>query len=317
MSLRSDAAEIVFDHVTKRYAGLRRARRSTTCRITIPAGEICVLIGPSGGGKTTAMKMVNRLISITEGDITIDGQSVNALDPTELRRGIGYVIQQIGLFPHMTIEANVAHRAASCSAGTSSAPATRGARAARARRPRPRRVRQALSGAAVRRPAPARRPGAGDGGRPAADADGRAVRRDRPDHARAPAERLPAPAPRDPQDRRLRHARHRRGDQDGRPDLRSCARAASSPSSTRRRRSSPTPPTTSWPTSSAPTAASSGSALRQLDELDARSPVPTARRAARRPAARHDAARRAVADAHRGHLRARGRATTTAAYAAT
>src|SRR4029453_6088 len=70
--------------------------------------DICVLMGPSGGGKTTAMKMVNRLISITEGDITIDGTSVNALDVTELRRGIGYVIQQIGLFPHMTIEANVA-----------------------------------------------------------------------------------------------------------------------------------------------------------------------------------------------------------------
>jgi osmoprotectant transport system ATP-binding protein len=67
-----------------------------------------VLIGPSGGGKTTAMKLVNRLITLTEGDITIDGTSVMKMDPVELRRGIGYVIQQIGLFPHMTIEANVA-----------------------------------------------------------------------------------------------------------------------------------------------------------------------------------------------------------------
>jgi osmoprotectant transport system ATP-binding protein len=106
-SLRSDAAEIVFDHVTKRYAGSERPAVDDLS-LTIPAGEICVLIGPSGGGKTTAMKLVNRLISITEGDITIDGVSIRQIDPVELRRGIGYVIQQIGLFPHMTIEANVA-----------------------------------------------------------------------------------------------------------------------------------------------------------------------------------------------------------------
>jgi osmoprotectant transport system ATP-binding protein len=106
-TLRSDAAEIVFDHVTKRYTGSDRPAVDDLS-LTIPAGEICVLIGPSGGGKTTAMKLVNRLISITEGDITIDGTSVLAMDPVELRRGIGYVIQQIGLFPHMTIEANVA-----------------------------------------------------------------------------------------------------------------------------------------------------------------------------------------------------------------
>ena len=107
MTDSSPAAQIVFDHVTKRYAGSSQPAIDDLS-LTIPEGEICVLIGPSGGGKTTAMKMVNRLISITEGDITIDGTSVNALDTTELRRGIGYVIQQIGLFPHMTIEANVA-----------------------------------------------------------------------------------------------------------------------------------------------------------------------------------------------------------------
>jgi osmoprotectant transport system ATP-binding protein len=101
------AAEIVFDHVTKRYGESPRPAVDDLS-LTIPAGEICVLIGPSGGGKSTAMRMVNRLISITEGDITIDGKSVNQLDPVELRRGIGYVIQQIGLFPHMTTEANVA-----------------------------------------------------------------------------------------------------------------------------------------------------------------------------------------------------------------
>jgi osmoprotectant transport system ATP-binding protein len=101
------AAEIVFDHVTKRYGESSRPAVDDLS-LTIPAGDICVLIGPSGGGKSTAMRMVNRLISISEGDITIDGRSVNELDVVELRRGIGYVIQQIGLFPHMTIEANVA-----------------------------------------------------------------------------------------------------------------------------------------------------------------------------------------------------------------
>jgi osmoprotectant transport system ATP-binding protein len=106
MTLRSDAAEIVFDHVTKRYGGSERPAVDDL-GLTIPAGEICVLIGPSGGGKTTAMKLVNRLITLTDGDITIDGTSVMKMDPVELRRGIGYVIQQIGLFPHMTIEANV------------------------------------------------------------------------------------------------------------------------------------------------------------------------------------------------------------------
>jgi osmoprotectant transport system ATP-binding protein len=107
MTLESAAAEIVFDHVTKRYAGQDKPAVDDLT-LTIPAGEICVLIGPSGGGKTTAMKLVNRLISLTEGDITIEGVSILKMDPVELRRGIGYVIQQIGLFPHMTIEANVA-----------------------------------------------------------------------------------------------------------------------------------------------------------------------------------------------------------------
>jgi len=101
------AAEIVFRNVTKRYAGRTEAAVSDLS-LEVPAGEICVLIGPSGSGKTTAMKMVNRLISITEGDITIDGRSVKDLDVTELRRGIGYVIQQIGLFPHMSVEDNIA-----------------------------------------------------------------------------------------------------------------------------------------------------------------------------------------------------------------
>jgi osmoprotectant transport system ATP-binding protein len=100
------AAEIVFDRVTKRYPG-RGGPAVRELSLTVPAGEICCLVGPSGAGKTTAMKMVNRLIDIDEGDITIGGRSVRSLDVTELRRGIGYVIQQVGLFPHMTVADNV------------------------------------------------------------------------------------------------------------------------------------------------------------------------------------------------------------------
>ena len=101
------AAEIAFDRATKRYPGRAEpAVRELT--LTIPAGAICCLVGPSGAGKTTAMKMVNRLIDISEGDITIGGTSVRSLDVTQLRRGIGYVIQQVGLFPHMSVAENVA-----------------------------------------------------------------------------------------------------------------------------------------------------------------------------------------------------------------
>ena len=102
---RSAAAELVFDEATKRYGDGEPAVDRLS--LTVPAGEICVLVGPSGGGKTTALKLVNRLIELTTGDIRIDGTSINSLDVTELRRGIGYVIQQVGLFPHMTIEANI------------------------------------------------------------------------------------------------------------------------------------------------------------------------------------------------------------------
>ncbi len=101
------AAEIVFDRVTKRYSG-RPGAAVQELSLTIPAGDICVLVGPSGAGKTTALKLVNRLIDYDEGEITIDGRSVRSLDPPELRRGIGYVIQQVGLFPHMTVGDNVA-----------------------------------------------------------------------------------------------------------------------------------------------------------------------------------------------------------------
>ena len=101
------AAEIVFDHVTKRYPG-REEAAVEDLSLTIPAGDICILVGPSGAGKTTAMKMVNRLIEYDEGDIRIDGTSIRDQDVTQLRRRIGYVIQHVGLFPHMTIADNIA-----------------------------------------------------------------------------------------------------------------------------------------------------------------------------------------------------------------
>jgi osmoprotectant transport system ATP-binding protein len=102
----TEAAELVFDEATKVYPG-REGAAVDRLSLTVPAGEICVLVGPSGGGKTTALKLVNRLIPLTSGDIRIDGTSILEHDLTELRRSIGYVIQQVGLFPHMTVEANI------------------------------------------------------------------------------------------------------------------------------------------------------------------------------------------------------------------
>jgi osmoprotectant transport system ATP-binding protein len=104
--LGGGAAGLAFVEATKVYPG-RKTAAVSNLTLEIPASEICVLIGPSGSGKTTAMQLVNRLIPMTSGDITIDGRSVGSLDETELRRGIGYVFQQIGLFPHMTVEGNI------------------------------------------------------------------------------------------------------------------------------------------------------------------------------------------------------------------
>ena len=105
--MRTQAAELVFDEATKQYPG-RREPAVDRLSLTVPAGEICVLVGPSGGGKTTALKLVNRLIPLTSGDIRIDGTSIADHDVAELRRSIGYVIQQVGLFPHMTVGENIA-----------------------------------------------------------------------------------------------------------------------------------------------------------------------------------------------------------------
>jgi osmoprotectant transport system ATP-binding protein len=100
-------AVVAFEHVTKRYPGTD-APAVNDLSLEIPAGDICVLVGPSGCGKTTSMKMVNRLIEPTSGRITIDGEDVMGLPAVELRRRIGYVIQQVGLFPHQTIGEYVA-----------------------------------------------------------------------------------------------------------------------------------------------------------------------------------------------------------------
>jgi osmoprotectant transport system ATP-binding protein len=101
------AATLEFRAATKRYPNSDRLAVDHLS-LEVPAGDICVLVGPSGCGKTTAMRMVNRMTEITEGDILLDGRSVKERKPYELRREIGYVIQQVGLFPHLTVGENVA-----------------------------------------------------------------------------------------------------------------------------------------------------------------------------------------------------------------
>jgi osmoprotectant transport system ATP-binding protein len=98
-------ATVEFRHVSKQYGPQGAV---VDLSLLVPAGEICVLVGPSGCGKTTSLKMVNRLVEPTSGQVLIDGQDVMRVEVTELRRRIGYVIQQIGLFPHQTIAENVA-----------------------------------------------------------------------------------------------------------------------------------------------------------------------------------------------------------------
>jgi osmoprotectant transport system ATP-binding protein len=99
---------VALEHVVKRYGPPGTPPAVTDLSLTIRAGEICVLVGPSGCGKTTTMKMINRLIEPTSGRITIDGVDVVRQPAVELRRRIGYVIQQVGLFPHLTVAENVA-----------------------------------------------------------------------------------------------------------------------------------------------------------------------------------------------------------------
>ena len=93
--------------LTKRYPS-QSAPAVDSISLDIPAGELVVFVGPSGCGKTTTMKMINRLIEPTSGEIHIGGEDVLRMRPDELRRHVGYVIQQIGLFPHLNIAQNIA-----------------------------------------------------------------------------------------------------------------------------------------------------------------------------------------------------------------
>ena len=98
---------ITMEHVTKRYVEGGVASVDDLS-LVVPEGTTTALIGPSGCGKTTTMRMINRLIDPTEGKIIVNGEDVTKVDPVNLRRHIGYVIQQVGLFPHMTIAQNIA-----------------------------------------------------------------------------------------------------------------------------------------------------------------------------------------------------------------
>lgn len=95
---------IEFKNVAKRY---KKNTVIENFNLKIEDGKLVVLIGSSGSGKTTLLKMINKLILMSEGQILIDGKDINEIDPIELRRGIGYVIQQTGLFPHMTVKENI------------------------------------------------------------------------------------------------------------------------------------------------------------------------------------------------------------------
>ena len=97
---------IRFDNVTKAFPDGTEALKGVT--VTIPTHKLTAIIGPSGCGKTTLMRMINRLELPTSGEIFIDEPAVSERDEVELRRSIGYVIQRIGLIPHMTIEENIA-----------------------------------------------------------------------------------------------------------------------------------------------------------------------------------------------------------------
>jgi osmoprotectant transport system ATP-binding protein len=102
----SAASAVRYEDATKRYGDSDEVAVDHL-NLEVAAGEVCVLVGPSGCGKTTAMRLVNRTVELTEGDVLVGGESVRDRDPARLRREIGYVIQQIGLFPHRTISENI------------------------------------------------------------------------------------------------------------------------------------------------------------------------------------------------------------------
>jgi len=100
----TEAVAVEFQHVNKNYGS---GSVLHDFNLTVPKGQIVTIIGPSGCGKTTLLKMINRLEEPSQGRVLVEGRDVGAADAVQLRRDIGYVIQQIGLFPHMTIEENI------------------------------------------------------------------------------------------------------------------------------------------------------------------------------------------------------------------
>ena len=249
---RRQAVEIVFDHATKRYPG-RATPAVDDLSLTIPAGEVCCLVGPSGGGKTTAMKLVNRLV-----ELDVRGRPRRRPQRQRARRDGAPPRDRLRDPAGRALSAHDRRRERRDRAASARLVEARDRRshrrAARPRRPARARLPLPLRLAALRRRAPARRAGARARGRPAADADGRALRRARPDHAHAAPERAAADPAGAAEDDHLRHARHRRGDPRRRPDrdparggrARAVRHARAAPRAAR--------PTTSSRASSAPTA---------------------------------------------------------------
>ena len=193
-----------------------RLRRSATCRSRCRrARSACSSAPPAAARRRRCGWSTARSRSARARSRSAVARSAIAT-PAQLRREIGYVIQQIGLFPHRTIGENIA-TVPRLLGWEQERRQARVGRADGADLARPR-ARRSLSGSALGRSAAARRRRPGARGGPPGDADGRAVRRDRPDQPREAAERVPPAAGGDPQDDPLRHPRHRRGDQDGRPD---------------------------------------------------------------------------------------------------
>ena len=137
---------ITLDEVSKTYPGPDGGTTAVhALSMQIPAGQLVALVGPSGCGKTTTLKMINRLIEPTSGRILLGEDDVTEVNPVQLRRRIGYVIQNVGLFPHLSVEANVA-TVPRLLGWDKKRQHDAGDRAAGARRPRPEDVRQALPG---------------------------------------------------------------------------------------------------------------------------------------------------------------------------
>ena len=151
---------IEIESLSKTYG---EARVVVDVTMAVPANSITVIVGTSGSGKTTVLRMVNRLVEPTSGTVRIDGQDTGAVPGPELRRQIGYVIQGHGLFPHRTVGAEHRYRPEPARLGAG-ADRCAGRRAADALPARPRALRTALSARTLGRPAAARRRGAGAGG---------------------------------------------------------------------------------------------------------------------------------------------------------